>query len=262
MAEGRYMRQVVLISGAASGFGARAARDFAAQGARLVLSDLDGARLSTVAEGLRDAGREVLAEVVDVSDPEQMQAHHAHALEQFGRLDVAVNNAGRAHALTPLPDLPLATFEETMAVNARGVFLAMKNQIPIMAGQGSGVILNVASAAGLVGAGHLSAYAAAKHAVIGLTRSAADETARKGIRINALCPSFADTPLYDEIAGAVAGRANFTRAEADARITGRIPMGRVAQPQEVVQAMLWLCSPENTFMTGQAIALDGGLTAI
>jgi NAD(P)-dependent dehydrogenase (short-subunit alcohol dehydrogenase family) len=118
--------------------------------------------------------------------------------------------------------------------------------------------LNVASAAGLVGAGMLSAYAAAKHAVVGLTRSAADEYARFGVRVNALCPAFASTPLFNEMADAI----DSDRAEAYKRITTRMPMRRVASPREIVPAMLWLCADENSFMTGQAIAVDGGLTAI
>jgi NAD(P)-dependent dehydrogenase (short-subunit alcohol dehydrogenase family) len=262
MAEGRFRDKVVLITGAAGGFGARAAERFAEEGARLVLSDMAEVALMDLADRLRDAGHDVFAERIDVSEEAEVAGHVTRALSRFHRLDVAINNAGIGGTLTPLTATSVDLYDRLMAVNARGVFLGMKHQIPPMKAGGGGVILNVASAAGLTGAGHLAAYAASKHAVVGLTRSAADEVARHGIRVNALCPSFATTPLYGEIADALAGRHGETRAEADARITARIPMRRLATEDEVVGAMLWLCDPANSFMTGQAIAVDGGLTAV
>lgn len=149
-----------------------------------------------------------------------------------------------------------------MAINARGVFLAMKHQLPVMAHKGQGTVLNTASAAGVVGAGMLSAYAASKHAVVGLTRAAADEYARFGVRINAICPSFAVTPLFNDMADEIAGARGESRDDAYKRISSRVPMRRVAEPGEVVAVMMLLCDPANTFMTGQAISVDGGLTAI
>lgn len=250
-----YEGRVVLVTGAAGGFGALAARRFAAEGARLALSDVAG--VEALAEELGAFG-----EAVDVSDEEAVERHVARTLERYGRLDVAINNAGVGHALVPLTKLPVAEFDRMMAVNARGVFLGMKHQLPPMIEAGRGAILNVASAAGLVGAGHLAAYAASKHAVVGLTRAAADEVARHGVRVNALCPSFAATPLFEEMADAVMERHGGDRAEAHARIAARVPMRRVARPEEIVQAMLWICHDDNAFMTGQAVALDGGLTAV
>lgn len=254
--------RVVLITGAASGFGAGAAAGFAGEGARLVLCDIDAAGLASVAEGLRAQGREVLAQVVDVTQEAQVAELVGEAVRRFGGLDVAVNNAGIGQEFTALSDTSVALFDRVMAVNARGVFLGMKHQIPVMRAAGQGVILNVASAAGLVGAGHLAAYAAAKHAVVGLTRAAADETARHGIRVNALCPAFAETPLFAEMADRLGAARDLDGAATRARIAARVPMGRVATPGEVVQAMLWTCAPDNSFMTGQALAIDGGLTAI
>lgn len=262
MGEGRFSDRTVLITGAASGFGARAAERFAEEGARLVLWDLDGERLEAVAETLRGNGSEVISATVDVSSEESVRQAADAAMAGCDRLDVAINNAGIGHDMAPLPSLSTELFDRVMAVNARSVFLGMKYQLPWMRKAGQGTILNVASAAGLVGAGMLSAYAASKHAVVGLTRSAADEVARHGIRINALCPSFAVTPLFDDMADAVADRHGLERTEAYQRITGRIPMQRVAEVDEVVQAMLWICGPENTFMTGQAISIDGGLSAV
>jgi len=262
MAEERFEGRVVLITGAGSGFGAAAARAFASGGATLALSDRDGAAVAAVAAALRKSGAEVMDAEVDVTDETRVAGHVATALKRFGRLDVAVNNAGVCHELMPLVDTPLEVFERMMAINARGVFLGLKHQLPVMVARGTGAILNIASAAGLVGAGGLAAYAASKHAVVGLTRAAADEVARHGVRVNALCPSFADTPLFHGIAEPFAAARGSDRAEAEARISGRVPMRRVARTEEVVQAMLWACAPENSFMTGQAIAIDGGLTAV
>ncbi|SIN99653.1 SDR family NAD(P)-dependent oxidoreductase [Vannielia litorea] len=255
-------RRVVLITGAASGFGAGAARGFAAQGARLVLCDIDEKGLETLAESLRAAGAEVLARRVDVTEEAAQAGLVAAALRHFGQLDVAINNAGLGQPFTPLARTEARDFDRIMAVNARGVFLGMKHQVPPMQQARAGVILNIASVAGLTGAGHLAAYAAAKHAVVGLTRAAADELARHNIRVNALCPAFAETPLFAEMADRMASRTGEDAAQTRQRITARVPMGRVATVDEVVQAMLWTCAPANTFMTGQALAIDGGLTAI
>jgi NAD(P)-dependent dehydrogenase (short-subunit alcohol dehydrogenase family) len=254
----RFQGKSVLITGAASGFGRLAAERFAAEGASLVLGDLNEEGLEDAAMIPLASGVEVITRRCDVALEADAKALVDAAVEQFGGLDVAVNNAGIGQRLARLPELTLDEFEQVMRVNAGGVFLGMKHQLPVMGAAGSGVILNVASAAGLVGAGMLSAYAAAKHAVVGLTRSAADEYARFGVRVNALCPAFASTPLFNEMADAI----DSDRAEAYKRITTRMPMRRVASPREIVPAMLWLCADENSFMTGQAIAVDGGLTAI
>jgi NAD(P)-dependent dehydrogenase (short-subunit alcohol dehydrogenase family) len=257
-----YENQVVMITGAASGFGRLAADRFAAQGARLALSDISTTALHDTAHALRATGADVITDTLDVTQEPQMQAHMAHITQAFGALDVAINNAGIGHELKPLHMLSVEEFDRSMAVNARGVFLGMKYQIPMMLAAGQGAILNVASAAGLVGAANLSAYSAAKHAVIGLTRTAADETAAKGLRVNALCPSFSATPLFEEMTDQVGARTGLDPDAANAQITNRIPMRRVSRPEEVVQAMLWICARDNSFMTGQAIAIDGGLTAV
>ncbi|MBX2855946.1 MAG: glucose 1-dehydrogenase [Rhodobacteraceae bacterium] len=255
----RYQGKTVLITGAAGGFGRLAAEMFAAEGALLCLADLDREAVTAVAARL---GGDVIAEACDVSQEGQVAALVAVVMAQFGRLDVAINNAGIGQSFTKLTELDLATFDRLMAVNARGVFLGMKHQLPPMLAAKTGAILNVASAAGLVGAGMLSGYAASKHAVVGLTKAAADEVARHNVRVNALCPSFAATPLFDEMADDLAGARGESREDAYARIAARVPMRRVAAPEEVARAMLWLCAPENSFMTGQAVAVDGGLTAV
>lgn len=259
MSEARFKDKVVQITGAASGFGALAARRFAAEGALLALSDIDEAALTALA-GTLDT--DVLHARLDVADAEAQAAHARAIAARFGRLDVAVNNAGVGHEMAPIHRLSVAEFDRTMAINTKGVFLGMQQQVAAMLQGGGGAILNVASAAGILGAGYLSAYAASKHAVVGLTRAAADEVAKKGIRVNAICPSFAATPLFNEMADAVASRHGASRDEAYARIASRVPMGRVAKPEEIVQAMLWICDPENSFMTGQAVSIDGGLSAV
>lgn len=254
----RFQGKRVLITGAASGFGRLAAERFAGEGASLILGDINEDALEDAAMIPLASGVEVITRRCDVAVEADAKALVDDAVEQLGGLDIAINNAGIGHRLARLPELGLDEFEQVMRVNAGGVFLGMKHQLPIMSAAGAGVILNIASAAGLVGAGMLSAYAASKHAVVGLTRSAADEYARFGIRVNALCPAFANTPLFNEMADAIAT----DRDEAYKRITTRVPMRRVASPQEIVPAMLWLCADENSFMTGQAIAVDGGLTAV
>lgn len=259
---GRYAGKTVMITGAAGGFGSLAASRFAAEGANLVLGDREEASLeAVVGRHALDLGRVVLV-AGDVSREETAARMVEAAVARFGALDVAINNAGVAHRLQRLSETEASVIEQALSVNVMGVFHCMRRQIEVMQerhrreGVG-GAILNVASVAGIVGAPLLAAYSASKHAVVGLTKSAALETARRGVRINALCPSFARTAMVDEIVAAMRGEPD----EALARLVGAVPMGRAAEPEEVVQAMLWACSDENAFMTGQAIALDGGLSA-
>ena len=256
----RFDGKVVMISGAASGFGRLAAERFAQEGARLSLSDIDTDGLAETKAMLGDA--EVLIVRADVSQEADQKAHADQTAERFGTIDIALNNAGAGGPMATVADTTAEEFDRLMAINARGVFLGMKYQLPHMLKAGKGAILNTSSAAGLVGAGMLSAYAASKHAVIGLTRAAADEYARFGIRINAICPSFAITPLFDDIADQVAQGHGVSREDAYKRFTARIPMRRVAEPEEIVQAMLWIVDDQNSFMTGQAVSIDGGLTAV
>ncbi len=246
--------QVVLITGAGSGFGRLAAAAFADAGAELILSDQNPEALQDTLHlhGLNED--HVLALRCDVSSASEVEAMVQAGISRFGRLDVAINNAGIGHELTRLADLDEAAFDRNIAVNLKGVFLCMRAELPHMVAQGGGAILNVSSVAGLLGAPMLSAYAAAKHGVIGLTKTAALEYAKKGIRVNALCPAFSRTPILDPIAQS--GRGNTLENMARA-----IPVGRLGEPEEIVQAMLWACSKENGFLTGQAITLDGGMSA-
>lgn len=254
----RYEGAAVLITGAASGFGRLAAERFAREGARLVLGDISERGLDETAEIVRGYGAEAVARVTDVAKAEDAEGLVQASLSAYGRLDVALNNAGIGHGSAKLPEIPVEEMRRVIEVDLIAVFLAMKYQLPVMERQGGGVILNVASAAGVTGAPLMSAYAAAKHGVVGLTKSAAGEYARKGIRINAICPSFAMTPMVTGMLAEMRGSAQ----EASARLLSSVPMRRIAEPEEIVQAMLWICSPQNSFMTGHSLVLDGGLTAL
>ncbi len=243
--------RVVLVTGAASGFGRLLAGTLAGAGARLVLGDIDRAGLDEVQRGLAAQGGEVAVRSCDVTRESDVQALVAAAVESFGRLDIAVNNAGATGEMKALVDTDEADLDACYAVNAKGVFFGLKHQIRQMLVQGEGIILNVASVAGIGAAPKLTAYAAAKHAVVGMTRTAAVEYARRNIRVNAICPFYSPTPLVTE--SGINDRLEF--------LAQGSPMKRLGAPEEMVQAMLMLIAPENSYMTGQAIAVDGGLSA-
>ena len=246
-----FNNQVVLITGAGSGFGRLAAERFAAAGARLALCDIDEAAVQATARLLDTPA---LARRCDVGDPDQVAALFAAIDERYGRLDVAVNNAGVSHAKLRLHETDLAMWERVMGANLFGVYLCMQQELARMVERSSGAILNVSSAAGIMGAPFLSLYSASKHGVIGLTRSAALEYGRKGIRVNALCPAFTLTPMVEASLKAAGGKSR-------ENLEAGNPMRRLGEMEEVVQAMLWACCDDNTFMNGAVIPIDGGLAA-
>lgn len=251
--------KVVLISGATGGFGTLAAEALAARGARLILTDLDRDALHAMAEEL-DTECGVVAG--DIADPELSRACVGAALNLFGQLDAAFNNAGIEHPLERVTDLKIETVDRVMDINFLGVLHAMQAQLPVMyqrfreTGIG-GSILNTASVAGVKGAPKLGAYSAAKHAVVGLSRSAAVEYARGGVRVNTLCPAFFKTRMV--MKGIVQDFVD--EKDGLAKLASGIPMGRIGEPEEVVPAILFALSPTNSFFTGQEIRLDGGMTA-
>ncbi|WP_308368055.1 MULTISPECIES: SDR family oxidoreductase [unclassified Microbulbifer] len=249
--------RVALITGAASGFGSLLARELGRRGARLVLGDIDEAGLAQTADKLGGAGIELHAQRCDVSSEEDCAALVGLAGERFGRLDIAVNNAGIAPPLAFLDDADEEMLDRQHSVNVKGVFFGLKHQLKAMKPQGSGIILNVSSLAGLGGAPKAGVYSAAKHAVIGLTRTAAVENARYNIRVNAICPFFTLTPMVTGIEPppGVSGE------ELRASMASGCPMKRLAEPEEVVNAMVMLCSPSLSYVTGQALAVDGGVSA-
>lgn len=257
---GRFAGATVLITGATGGLGRGAAKGFAAEGARLVLSDIDERALADLAATLQAETATLAGNIADEKLSEDLVRL---AVEKFGRLDVAINNAGIVQSFVRLPQVPSDEARRVLEVDLLGVFYAMKHQIPQMERQFKatgkrGAIVNIASAAGLSGAPKLSVYAAAKHGVIGLTRSAAVEYATKGLRINAICPAHTRTAMVD----------NFVRvsgapeAEALAELTRGVPMKRVAEVDEITTAILFAADPANSFMTGHALAVDGGIGAI
>jgi NAD(P)-dependent dehydrogenase (short-subunit alcohol dehydrogenase family) len=254
----RYAGKTVLITGAASGFGRLAAERFAAEGANLVIGDIQEEALAETKRRVEAAGGKAVALATNVAHGPAVQLLVQAAVDTFGGLDVALNNAGVAHGTMKLVDTDEAVMRKMFDVNVMGVFHGMKSQIPVMERHGGGVILNTASVAGVTGAPLLAAYAAAKHAVIGLTKTTAAEVARKGIRVNAICPAFAETPMLTQSL-MQDGR---THEEMVGRLVQTMPMRRPGTADEIVQAMLWICSPENSFMTGHALVVDGGLTAL
>lgn len=254
--------RTVLITGAARGFGARTAARFFDAGSNLVLGDLNDELLAQALEPYRDHGDRVSGLSGDVGEEDTARRLVELAGETHGGLDIAVNNAGIAHGQLRLEDIDGGEAADVVRVDLLGVFHAMKHQVPAMRQRHETTgrdcaIVNVASAAGLMGAPMLSVYAAAKHGVVGLTRSAALENARRGIRINAVCPAFARTDMLDS----ALQDSKHGPEEAYRRLVAGVPMQRVGEVDEVVQAILWACDEANSFFTGQTIAIDGGLTA-
>lgn len=251
--------RVVILTGAAGGFGTAAARMFSKAGAHLVLSDLKSEPLDRLVGEL--SGEHIMLSG-DITDPELSERLVELAVSRFGHLDIAINNAGIAHDMMPISRIGLDLARRVIDVNLMGVFHALRAQLPVMAERfaqtgESGSIVNVASVAGVVGAPMLGAYSAAKHGVVGLTKSAALENARRGVRVNALCPSFARTPMATDFLD----RLGQDRQAAEARLVGAIPMARLAEVDEVLTGLSYLADPANSFVTGQTIHLDGGLTA-
>ena len=252
-----YQNQVVMITGASGGLGSEAAHQFGAQGAKLAISDINGEKLSITAAALEAKGYQVFATVCDVTDENQVKAFVDGCIAKFGRIDAAINNAGIDPAHNRLADTSLEDFQRTMDINVKGVFLCMKYQIPQMVAQGGGAICNIASVAGIVGAPSMSAYSASKHAVIGLTKSASYEYGRQKVRVNCVCPFITMTDMFEQTLVVMPNR-----EEAIVNLTKATGLKRPAQPEEIVQAMLFACDKKNSYMTGHELIIDGGLTAI
>ncbi len=246
--------KVVQITGAGSGFGRMAALKFRDAGAKLVLSDINEAGLQETMNMLDLNSKRAISMRCDPSKPDDVENMMAKGVDYFGILDIAVNNAGIAHSMSTLENASLEEFDHVMSVNVRGIFLCMQQELKQMNRQSHGVILNVASIAGLIGAPLIGIYTASKHAVVGLTKSTALEYARQNIRINAICPAFCHTPMVQDVIDGGKG----DKRERD--MANSIPMGRLGTAEEIANGMLWLCSDQNSFTTGQALAFDGGLS--
>ena len=252
----RLTGKVAVITGGSGGIGEATARLFAAEGARVVLVDLDADRLRATVTAI--GGAAVSAVAADVSDEAQMRTVLDTTLQQHGRLDVLFCNAGIEGLVAPITDMPVEQFDRVMAVNVRGVFLGLKHALPLMQRQGSGSIIITSSVAGFKGGMRLAPYAASKHAVVGLMRSAVLETGASGVRINTIHPSPIDTRMMRSIEH---GHAPGAEAAAKQAITSRIPAGRYGTADEVAATALFLASDDSLFCTGGRYSVDGGMTA-
>lgn len=245
--------KVALVTGGGGGIGRATALALALAGARVVIGDLDLAAAEATAELIVAAGGEAHALRCDVTSPDDAEALVQETLRRFGALDWAVNNAGIEATQEATARLPVATWERTIAVNLSGVFYCMRAEIVAMRGR-KGVIVNLASVLGTVGFAGAAAYVAAKHGVIGLTKAAALEYATRGIRVNAVCPGFIETPM-------LARTGVTTDPERRIAIEGLHPMARLGRPDEIAGAVVYLCSDAASFITGHALVVDGGYTA-
>ena len=242
--------KVVIITGASRGIGAAASRAFARAGAAVALAARSEQAISAIAQEIRTAGGHALAVPTDVGDPLAVEHLVERTLATFGRLDAAFNNAGDGHMPTPLADVAVEDFDRAVRGSLRGVFLAMKYEIPAMLAGGGGAIVNMSSTAGLQGVRGIAGYVAAKHGIVGLTETAALDYAARHVRVNAIAPG----PILTE-------RLSSLTEEARTPVARAVPMGHLGQPEEVAALAVWLCSDQASFITGATIPIDGGRLA-
>jgi len=246
--------KVALVTGAAMGMGLAAAEAFAQAGASVVLSDVNEAAGEKATEGLRSKGHDVHFVLCDVSKEAEVKALVDATVARYGQLDMAFNNAGIIDMPSELPDITQANYERVMGVNLDGVFWCLKYELDVMRRQGSGAIVNNSSIGGLIGNPGRTVYHATKHAVIGMTKCAAIDFAAQGIRVNAVCPGTIDTPMVRDL---------LEREGLDEKFfADKQPIPRLGRPEEVAAAVLWLCGPGASYVTGHALPVDGGYTIV
>ncbi len=245
--------KIALVTGSGSGIGRASALAFAREGAQVVVSDVSVAGGEETVRLIQQGAGEAVFVKADVSRPAEVEALIAKTVETYGRLDCAHNNAGIAGRTARVADDTEENWDQILAINLKGVWLCMKYEIPAMLQHGGGAIVNTASGAGLIGVKRMPAYVASKHGVVGLTKTAALEYAKSGIRVNAVCPGVIKTPMVERVTG---GRPDIL----DKMIAAE-PIGRSGQPEEIAEAVVWLCSDAASFVTGHAMAVDGGAVA-
>jgi NAD(P)-dependent dehydrogenase (short-subunit alcohol dehydrogenase family) len=249
LVEGR----VALVTGAGSGIGRGSARVFAREGAKVAVSDVDEKLGRETVDLIRSAGGTAAFFACDVSSDDEVAATVKGVVGLWGRLDCAHNNAGITTMGGPLHELTLDAWHRTIAVNLSGVFFCMRHEIPVMLGQGGGAIVNTSSGAGVVAAKGLAHYAASKHGILGLTKTAAQELARSGVRVNAVCPGVVETPT---LLGYMQRSPDLAKA-----IQNSTARGVMGQPEEIGEAVVWLCSERASYVNGEAMLVDGGTVA-
>lgn len=249
--------KVAMVTGSGAGIGRATALKFAEEGAKVVVSDIHQTDGEETVALIKDAGGEAVFVICDVADPDAVKRLVAETVKAFGRLDCACNNAGIEGKIAPLADQSVEDFDTVISVNLRGTFLCLQAEIRQMVANGGGAIVNLASIAGLIGFPGLSPYVATKHGVNGLTKNAALEYGKSGIRVNSVCPGGIDTRMLDSLA---------TQATAGTQSSKEMmdplhPIGRIGTPEEVAELIVWLSSPGASFMTGANIPVDGGFVA-
>lgn len=253
MSAGRFESKVVLVTGATSGIGEAVSRRLAAEGAAVVLGARSKDAGEQLAAEIRATGRAAEFVPTDVTVESEVEALVRTAVEKFGRLDGAFNNAGALTAFGAVQDIDEGGWNAEIALNLSGVFFSLKHEIPAILASGGGAVLNNASNLGAVGMGTVSPYVAAKHGVVGLTKAVALETASQGVRVNAIAPGAVDTPAFRSTMGAT--------PEGEAQIAGLHPIGRISKPEEIAAFAAYLLSDEASFVTGANLLIDGGFTA-
>jgi NAD(P)-dependent dehydrogenase (short-subunit alcohol dehydrogenase family) len=251
--------KVAVITGAGNGIGRQTALSFAARGAKVLAVDRDASGAEATALTIKQQGGEARAHVADVTKSAQVSGYVDAALATYGRIDCFFNNAGIEGSLAPIAETDEATFDAVIEVNVKGVFLGLRHVLPVMLKQGAGAVVNTASVAGLVGTPGMAPYVASKHAVIGLTRTAAGEVARSGVRVNAVCPGPIDTRMIHSL------EAQLNPADPSAaarRYQAALPLGRYGTPEEVANVVLFLCSDLAGNINGAHFVADGGRTAV